>query len=121
MSGAIGSISGFQYIPIQCSPSKWTSGLHGCCPRLSRTSPKAGPKPHLLSRRQKGTKKRPTRCRKLLEVLVIVLQDYLELPPADLPVRARVDGHIRFVADDVVVIEFFTKKLRREYPRSVEF
>src|SRR5215475_4621806 len=76
MSGAIGSISGCQCMPILSSPSKWTNGLHGCWPRLSRTNLLAGPKPHLLSRGEKSAKKRQPLCRKPREVLVIVLQDY---------------------------------------------
>src|SRR5215813_8252345 len=48
-------------------------------------------------------------------------RDEFERRSADLHVRARVDCHIRFVAGDVVALEFVTKKLLREYLWSVEF
>src|SRR6266480_3446526 len=79
MSGAMESISGCQYIPIQSSASRWTNGLHVCSPQLSRANPLEEHKHLLTQRLEQRTKKRQPLGRKLREVLVIVLQDYPEI------------------------------------------
>jgi hypothetical protein len=76
MSGAMESLSGCQYIPIQSSASRWTNGWHVCSPQLSKANPLEEHKHLLTQRLEQSTKKRRPLGRKLREVLVIVLQDY---------------------------------------------
>jgi hypothetical protein len=76
LGGVIGSLSGYQGLPIQSLRSRGLHEGHGCCPLLSRTHLLAGHRHLRRPRREQRTKKRQPLCQKRREMPVIILQDY---------------------------------------------